>query len=292
MTSTLVRSEPAERVESPRSGPSGPTTPFLKWPGGKRWIAPAITEFISGFLTNNYYEPFLGGAAVFFQLAPKNARLSDVNCELINTYCMVRDFPDFVLETLRAIPVNKREYFRQRRLVPEGRVARAARFLYLNRTAFGGIYRLNARGEFNVPYGGGQRRPDILWDRSLINSASLALRDATLRTSDFEGQMRKAGEGDVVYCDPTYTVKHDNNGFVRYNERVFSWSDQLRLANAAISAVARGALVIVSNAHHDTIRKLYPKNAAVVTASRMSCVSTQVENRTPVSEYVVILRPS
>ena len=122
----------------------------------------------------------------------------------------------------------------------------------------------------------------------LLRAASVLKNGVTLRISDFEKSMSKAGKGDVVYCDPTYSVAHDNNGFLRYNERIFSWSDQQRLARAAKAAAKRGATVLVSNAHHNSLRNLYA-DAHAMTLQRPSCVSATLQGRRRVAEYLFIL---
>src|SRR5205823_6176999 len=148
----------------------------------------------------------------------------------------------------------------------------AARMLYLNRTAFGGIYRINRQGEFNVPYGGGQRTTASLWEKHLICRASRVLQNTMILHSDFESVLNQAQVGDVVYCDPTYTVTHGNNGFRRYNEPNFSWADQERLAAAAKRAASKGVTVFVSNAHHESLRSLY-SGASFRVFERHSCVA-------------------
>jgi DNA adenine methylase len=231
--------------------------PFLKWPGGKRWLAPEIINHISKRLRGRYFEPFLGGGAVFFALRPPRATLSDINSDLINTYRQVQENPEAILERLRRKRITTNNYYRVRAANPTCPLERAIRFLYLNRTAFGGMYRLNGDGRFNVPYGGGDRTPAPLWKQNLIRTASQLLSGARLLVSDFEEIMEQAGPGDVIYCDPTYTVAHENNGFVRYNEVNFSWSDQTRLASVALTAIRRGSTVVISNACHNRIRALY-----------------------------------
>jgi DNA adenine methylase len=265
-----------------------PVLPFLKWPGGKRWAGHRITDLIRERLTGTYYEPFLGGGAVFFELRPPRAVLSDINPELVNTYRLVRDSVEEIISRLKKLPVNKQTYNRLREVEPDEPILRAVRFLYLNRTAFGGIYRLNLNGKFNVPYGGGERTPAVLWERTLLKNASEALASAELRETDFELVIDLAKKGDVVYCDPTYTVAHDCNGFVRYNERNFSWADQIRLADAARRARQRGAVVIISNANHRTIRRLYPE-ASFNVLQRLSLVSPDVTKRRSVQELLVRL---
>ena len=218
-----------------------------------------------------YFEPFLGGAAVFFNLHPERALLSDINEDLISTYRVVAQRPHELISRIKALSVSRTEYDRIRRSQPHSALSKAVRFLYLNRTAFGGLYRLNAHGSFNVPFGGGDRRPDILWNQHLIERASDCLYDADLIASDFGSIMPLAQAGDIVYCDPTYTVSHNNNSFIRYNEKNFSWSDQERLMVAAEDAVARGATVILSNADHPSVRTLYQK-WFMVSISRPSCL--------------------
>jgi DNA adenine methylase len=270
----------------------GPLSPFIKWPGGKRWASRRIGELISVHLLGTYFEPFLGGGAVFFHVLPRRAILSDINEELIGVYRAIRANPEPVIRELSSKAVTKTNYYRVRAGEPQSASGKAARFLYLNRTAFGGIYRLNLDGKFNVPYGGGARTPEMLWKTDALNLASTALQRATLKVSDFEPVIESAKSGDVVYCDPTYTVAHDNNGFIRYNERNFSWSDQERLADAAFRAASdRGVLVLISNAHHHSIKKLY-RGASFETLSRMSAVTPHADQRRYVKELLIRVTPT
>jgi len=262
--------------------------PFLKWPGGKRWlvneIAPILRENLGP--SGTYFEPFLGGGAMFFALAPKRAVLSDINGELINAYRVVARSASRVEKALRSLVVSSDEYYKIRSTVGGRAFDRAVRFIYLNRTAFGGIYRLNQFGEFNVPYGG--RSLDVLWRDHLIANASRVLRDMKIETSDYAHIFDRAGRGDVIFADPTYTVAHDNNGFVRYNERNFSWRDQEQLAILARRAAARGVCVVITNAAHSAVRDLYP-TAEIRTVARHSCVARSSESRRRVDEFVIAL---
>jgi DNA adenine methylase len=219
---------------------------------------------------------------------PEKSELSDINEDLINTYNAVREHHVAVIHALKRLRVTKRSFYLIRSSEPQSPIERAARFLYLNRTGFGGMYRLNLRGEFNVPYGGGGRTPQTLCESDMLLRASSALKRATIKHSDFESQIDTVGEGDVVYCDPTYTVAHDRNGFVRYNERNFSWADQGRLARCAQRARDRGALVIVTNAHHKSIEELYPQSH-FCQLERLSLVSTDPLKRRAVQEYLIIV---
>ena len=262
--------------------------PFLKWPGGKRWLIAYLYNLLKERTFNRYFEPFLGGGAVFFAICPKTAVLSDINADLVNTYHQVKEQPYELIERLRKIPVDKEMYLALREISPEDPTDRAVRFLYLNRTAFGGMYRLDQEGHFNVPFGGGQRTPEPLWKDNLLINASEVLKSAEIIVADFEGALADVGKGDLVYCDPTYTVSHNNNGFVRYNERNFSWSDQERLARVCRDATTRGATVIVSNAFHQEVAKLYP-SAEVHVLERKSLLCPSPSKRQTVQEYLLVL---
>lgn len=219
-------------------------------------MAKELADLVLRQLTGTYYEPFLGGGAAFFEIAPARAVISDVNGELVNVYRNVKRRPDAIISRLKRMEVNAQVYEEVRSRNVDDSLQRAVDFLYLNRTAWGGIYRLNSLGRFNVPYGGGERKPDILWKRNLLLRAGATLKRAKIFKSDFEPMIARAGSGDVVYCDPTYTVAHDRNGFIRYNEKNFSWSDQIRLAKICREAATRGAVIFVSNAHHPSLERI------------------------------------
>lgn len=231
--------------------------PFLKWAGGKRFLLPELLEYIQlPDEGGTYFEPFLGGGAVFFALEPKRARLSDAAPELIDTYEAVRDSVEDIIRHLSCMKHSKDDYYRIRGTRPRLAPTRAARFIYLNKTCFNGLYRVNLKGEFNVPFG---RHPDslLICNREQLRKASKALKGVTVEVEDFESALERAKAGDVIYCDPPYTVAHSNNGFVEYNAQVFSWADQVRLASAATLCMERGVKVYVSNADHISIRQLY-----------------------------------
>lgn len=262
-------------------------SPFLKWPGGKRWALQTVVPIIRRYLTGRYVEPFLGGGAIFFALAPEKALLSDLNPELMNVYQMTKRHPRALINRLKALPVSEEEYLRIRNSEGGSAVERAVRFMYLNRTCFSGVYRVNRTGQFNVPYGGGERTPAVLWERRLVVNASQLLANADLRTGDFEGALDESRFGDVVYCDPTYTVAHDVNGFVRYNERNFAWSDQERLSKAISRAAKRRVTILLSNAHHPSIRAVFPAPRRLL-LNRQSTVSSVTAGRRMVAEYLFI----
>jgi len=272
------------------SNQSASRKPFLKWPGGKRWLCPKLLQMISGLEYRRYLEPFLGGGAFFFALRPAKAILSDVNPDLINLYRQVKRIPHKLIEDLRKIPVTDETYNALRAETACGKVRSAVRLLFLNRTGFAGMYRLNRNGQFNVPFGGGHRRPDVLWKNNLILTAAEALRDAHLHCEDFETVLGRARKGDLVYCDPTYTVAHNNNGFVRYNEANFRWADQVRLASVCTRLRSKGVTVLVSNAFHEEIKFLYPDAVAHV-AERASTLCPSPQKRRITKEYLFVLQP-
>jgi DNA adenine methylase len=267
-----------------------PVKPFLKWPGGKRWIFPYLDKILAGRKFHRYYEPFLGGGAVFFHLLPTISFLSDINEDLINTYKQVRDIPLQLIQMLQSLSVDKQTYLQIRGSDPTCKIERAVRFMYLNRAAFSGMYRVNRNGQFNVPYGGGLRNTNTLWADNLLVNAGKALQHATITCGDFENQLRTAKQWDLVYCDPTYTTTHSNNGFIRYNESNFSWSDQQRLAELCLELSKKGVTVIISNACHEEIACLYP-TASKHEISRRSLLCPLVPNRRLVKEYLLVLDP-
>ena len=259
--------------------------PLLEWPGGKRNLtAEIMRRFPREFGT--YYEPFLGGAAVFFALDPAAAVLSDLNADLINCYQVVRDDPLGLAKVLRGFRNNQEAYYEIRSYQPRAPVRRAARLLYLTRLAFNGIHRVNLRGEFNVPYG--HKTHLDSFDLDAILRASQALQGVQLQVADFEVATASATAGDLIYFDPPYTVAHANNGFVKYNERIFSWADQIRLADHARKLCELGCTVVVSNAHHESVKKLYG-SAKIINIERYSVISAASQFRQKITECVFVL---
>ncbi|CAN5117933.1 hypothetical protein BH09PSE3_BH09PSE3_20120 [soil metagenome] len=213
--------------------------PFLKWAGGKRWLFNSqFVEHLPNY--KRYLEPFLGGAAGFFRLNPTSAVLSDVNPELINLYTQVRDHPLCIQAGMADLHGRHSAelFYEMRADIPTSPLDQAIRMLYLNRTCWNGLYRLNLSGKFNVPIG---TKDQVVLDTDDFNQASARLKNASLLNADFEIVMNMAGEDDLVFVDPPYTVKHNMNGFVKYNESIFTWADQVRLRDAAARAAKRGA---------------------------------------------------
>jgi DNA adenine methylase len=170
-----------------------------------------------------YREPFLGGGSMFLQTEPSQAVLSDLNSELISAWIQVRDNPNKILDLIRALPINAETYYNLRTDFRGSDIERAARFIYLNRCCYGGLYRTNRRGEFNVPFGGGSRTPAPLWECNQLANASKVMWecDLSLRAVDFSVALLEARQGDVCFLDPTYMAA-TRGPFDRYNPRLFT----------------------------------------------------------------------
>lgn len=230
-------------------------TPPLKWAGGKRWFAANHQNL---FPTNfkKYIEPFFGSGAVFFSLKPYSALISDLNPELINLYEVIRDEPSAIFEKLKEHQKrhDSEYYYKIRELAPRNRITRAARTLYLNRTCWNGLYRVNLAGQFNVPKG---TKDNVIIATDDFEQLSTTLKSAEIKCQDFEASIDTATEGDFIFVDPPYTVAHNNNGFIKYNQKLFKWEDQIRLRDALKKAVQRGADVLVTNAAHKSVIEIY-----------------------------------
>lgn len=261
----------------------------MKWAGGKRWFVQTHPEFLPGVF-NTYIEPFLGGGSVYFHLGPRRAILGDANPDLICAYHGVQAFPREVEEQLRRHHAkhNSEYYYQVRDSEPDNLPERAARVIYLNRTCFNGIYRVNRLGKFNVPVGS---RSQVVFETDDFSATSRLLRSARIYLSDFERTIERAKEGDLIFADPPYTVRHNNNGFVKYNENLFSWTDQIRLAEALRRARDHGVMVVSTNAAHDTVRELYePHGFETRVVSRFSAIAADATKRKTFDELVVLSR--
>jgi len=232
--------------------------------------------------SSTYYEPFAGAAALFFALEPHFAVLGDLNIELITVYSAVRNQPLDLIDALAKWSNDYETYYRVRGTSFDDIVHRAARTLYLNKTCWNGLYRVNREGGFNVPFGNHGRQ---VFDADHLIQASMILRRAELVCSDFASTVSRAKPGDVVYFDPPYTALHSANGFRRYNETLFTWDDQIRLAAVAEALVANGCHVIVSNSCHDEILALYPGFQARL-IDRASVMSGKSSGRGRVTEAI------
>jgi DNA adenine methylase len=259
--------------------------PFLRWAGGKGWLTSRLPEFLPRKF-NNYHEPFLGGGSVFFSLKPSNAAyLSDANADLINAYRQIKKSPDAVIKHLHSFQNSESDYYAIRAAIPGTSDYEAARFIYLNKTCYNGIFRVNKSGKFNVPYGHNEAAP--IFDRQNLLLARRALRNARVSCHDFAEILERVERNDLVFLDPPYTVAHNNNGFVEYNQNIFTWNDQERLAEVVASIDRRGAKFILTNAVHESIRNLYRGLGKRFELGRFSTITSAVSERRQISEYVI-----
>lgn len=233
--------------------------PFLRWAGGKTWFTKHIEDYIPNNF-NDYYEPFIGGGAVFFYLKSKGiiknkAYLSDSNADLINTYKVLKKNPNELFKILKTHIDSEDNYYKMREIQYENPIEKAAQFLFLNKTSFNGIYRVNKQGKYNVPYG--KRNLKELYDFDHLKAISKSFKKTYFSVSDFKERCKSAKSNDFVFIDPPYTVAHENNGFVQYNQSIFSWKNQLQLAKITSEFEEKEVNFIVTNAYHDSIKEIY-----------------------------------
>ena len=258
--------------------------PPLKWAGGKRWFVSNYQELLPKKF-NKYIEPFLGSGAVFFGIQPEKALISDLNPELINLYEVIRDEPSKLEKKLKE---HQRKhsteyYYSMRSLQPRNKITAAARTLYLNRTCWNGLYRVNLKGEFNVPKG---TKDNVVLATDDFHRLSEILGKAEIKCQDFQESINAADEGDFLFVDPPYTVAHNNNGFVKYNQNLFSWEDQLRLRDVLLAAVQRGVEVVLTNAAHNSVKEIYSDFEQLV-VERAGVISGLKSSRGKYEELVI-----
>ncbi len=260
--------------------------PFVRWAGGKTWLIPHVPDILGNIQIEHYHEPFLGGGAVFFSTEhKKKSYLSDANPQLINAYIQVRDNPDGVIEVFQKMPNTEADYYRIRReITADNTVENAARFIYLNQTSFNGLYRVNREGRYNVPYG---FREGWVYHMERIYSASAKLQNARIEVGDFEVNKYRIKPHDLVFLDPPYTVSHNNNGFIQYNQNLFSLDDQHRLKRFIEYIKRKGAYYILTNAAHETIREIFlTQGDRIVELQRSSLIGGRNAIRAAISEYI------
>jgi DNA adenine methylase len=220
---------------------------------------------------------------VFFQLSPRRALISDINPDLIEFYSVLRDQPQNLTEVMMLHQQNHSRdyYYAQRASSCNTPLERAARFLYLNRTCWNGLYRVNKKGKFNVPIG---TKEKVILNTDDFFGASRVLGNSEIRCSDFEEVIDEAKCNDFIFIDPPYTVRHNSNNFVKYNEMIFSWADQVRLYEAVARAASRGTKIIICNADHKSIHAMYDGIGEYLQLSRHSVLSGKADNRKKTTE--------
>lgn len=281
-----------------------PCSPLLKWAGGKTTLIPAIVKNLPPTF-RTYYEPFAGGAALFFHLAPARALLGDANQALMETYTIVRRDTEAVIRRLRILEgkhawsdVRQEEddhfYYQVRDRWNHERqtmshVHRAAAMLYLNRTCWNGLWRVNRAGEFNVPKG--RYKAPAICDPKRVRACARALEGVGLYHAGWQWSLRSVVAGDLVYLDPPYVPVSATSDFTAYTESGFTRADQAELAEAARELVARGAWVVASNSNTKLVRQLYKGFGQVRVKARRN-INSNAERRGPVDELLLVGRPA
>lgn len=238
---------------------------FLKWAGGKRRLISQIDPYLP-FEVNRYFEPFLGGGSMFFYIKqkynPKYCEISDINKDLIDTFVSVRDQPEELTKQLAYFKKrnSKKFYYETREKFNENKLSglkRAAAFIYLNKTCFNGIYRVNSKGKFNVPYGR-YTNPEI-FSKETILSASKLLQNVTIKCQSYEKILSQINRGDLVYLDPCYDPLK-RTSFANYTPKRFSLTDRTKLSNFMNSLKKKEAFAILSNNNIKKVEDIYRNN--------------------------------
>lgn len=265
------------------------TYPIVKWVGGKRQL---MFELIKNMPKsyNRYFEPFIGGGALFFELRPEQAYISDMNEELINLYSVVRNNVYELIKDLSKHEVSK-EYFLEIRNIDRTEqytelsdVERASRFIYLNRTCFNGMYRVNSQGQFNVPFGH-YKNPRIIDKNNLLNCSEL-LKKTEIKCADFSEILTKVKKGDLVYFDPPYVPLNETSSFTSYTKDGFDINMQFKLRDVCDELDNKGVKFMLSNSDTKLVNELYVNyEIKKVFASRQ--INANADGRGKITEVLV-----
>ncbi len=262
--------------------------PFIKWAGGKSRLIPKMSKlFPPKNQISRYFEPFLGGGAVFFHLQHPKSFLSDSNSELVELYEIVRDNVEELIKALKSHK-NDRDYFYEIRAQDPAKLSaikRAARFVYLNKTCFNGLYRVNSNGGFNVPFGS-YKNPAIC-DKESLRAASLALQSTKLTHGDFQSIVAKAKTTDFIYFDPPYQPLNKTSSFTSYTSGGFGENEQRQLANLYRDLAERGCFVMLSNSDTPLIRELY-KDFTIHEIQASRAINSNGGGRGKITELLII----
>jgi DNA adenine methylase len=247
--------------------------PFVKWAGGKRQLIPILHQNLPESF-GTYYEPFLGGGALLFHiLTNKNGQkcsISDLNSDLVLTYTTIRDRTDALITSLKNHEKNYQKnsesyYYSIRENNPRGAIEKTSRLLFLNRTCFNGLYRVNNKGKFNVPLGK-YSNPNIVNEENL-HAVSHILQSSriSIKCRDFEAVLRDAKKGDLIYFDPPYQPVSSTANFTSYTNKDFSYDDLTRLAELCLKLDSRGCKVLLSNSDSKEVADIFAKNSWKIT---------------------------
>lgn len=262
--------------------------PFVKWAGGKRQLLEEISKKLPATY-GRYYEPFVGGGALFFAIKPREAVLADSNRRLIRTYRGIKDHVEDVITLLKGYQNTKRFYMKKRaeKIDDASDAEVAAWFVFLNKTGFNGLYRVNSRDQFNVPYGDNAKK--TYCDEDNLRACAAALASVSIEHADFEGVVADARAGDLVYFDPPYVPLSATSYFTAYTAAGFGPEDQVRLRDVALRLKQRGVHVILSNSSAGAVSELYARpdfKCIPVSATRL--VNSKVTARGKVKELLIV----
>ena len=265
------------------------TYPIVKWVGGKRQLMFELLKNMPKSY-NRYFEPFIGGGALFFELQPENAYISDMNEELINLYSVVRDNVYELISDLNKHEVSK-EYFLEIRNLDRtdeyknlSNVQRASRFIYLNRTCFNGLYRVKSQGQFNVPYGN-YKNPRIVDENNLLNCSEL-LKNTEIKCADFSEILTKVKRDDFVYFDPPYVPLNETSSFTSYTKDGFDMDMQFKLREVCDELDSMGVMFMLSNSDTKFVNELY-SNYEIKKVFASRAVNANAEGRGKITEVLV-----
>ncbi|HEY9643658.1 MAG TPA: DNA adenine methylase [Coleofasciculaceae cyanobacterium] len=262
-----------------------PPRPFLKWAGGKAQLIQQYQPYFpQDFKT--YYEPFLGGGAIFFHLLPTQAVLTDINPELVNVYRCVRDSVAALVEHLQVHQRSHSQdyYYAMRSTLGTTPLERAARFIYLNKTCFNGLYRENSKGQFNVPMG--RYKDPKIYSPELLEAVARALRHTEIAVRPFDAILEQATAQDFVYFDPPYHPISLTSCFTGYSRYSFGAAEQIRLRDTAAELAQRGVKVMLSNSDCEFIRDLY-QGFHIRTISASRAINSKAQKRGKITEVLV-----
>lgn len=268
-------------------------SPFLKWVGGKRQIIPVMKDYLPKNISSlTYCEPFVGGGAFLFYIQPKKAIINDYNAELINVYRVIRDHVDELIENLK-LHENKAEYFYQIRSIDRNPlfcnltdIEKASRIIYLNKTCFNGLYRVNNAGEFNAPFGR-YKNPNIINEPTLravnryLNSTNIEILNG-----DYLNVLQRIPVNSFVYLDPPYHPVSETANFTGYIQGGWTERDQIRLKNACDQLTGRGIKFLLSNSSADFIKELYD-GYIVNTVKAARCINSDADKRGQIDEFLI-----
>ncbi len=265
--------------------------PIIKWVGGKRQLIKELKKLMPNKY-NRYFEPFVGGGALFFELKPANAFINDYNEELINLYKVVRDNHEKLINDVTKHK-NESEYYYKIRVLDRDMkkfkkltdINRASRFLYLNKTGFNGLYRVNSKGEYNVPFGR-YKNPNYC-EPVNIKACSELLHNTEVSNGNFEIIKEKVNKGDFVYFDPPYVPLNDTSNFTGYTDKGFDEDMQFRLRELCDYINGIEAYFMLSNSYTDFIRELY-KDYTIHTVKASRHINSKASGRGKIKEVVVI----